>query len=100
MKLTPELLAAAYEMLRATAPFNRWHLPPSADVRFKISATLREYGRCNTDWFTGEFAKTRRFTISVSKKSVQTPERLLRTMAHEMIHILQEAGRPVEYPDV
>jgi hypothetical protein len=83
LPLTPEMLAAGYEYLRASPPFRAWKLPPSVVVRFKVSRIASEFGRYQWD---GE-----RHIISMSAKSIGQTETLLRYLAHEMIHLHLEA---------
>lgn len=82
--LTSELLQAAYDMLRATPPFNTWNMPEGEDVIFKISkdAGLRGDYRCDA---------RRRHNIRVSAASIGHLNSLVEVMAHEMIHLHEEA---------
>src|SRR6185312_3296203 len=36
LRLTPDMLAAAYDFLRTTEPFRRWSLPEADDVGFAV----------------------------------------------------------------
>lgn len=86
MKLTPDLLAAAYELLRETAPFSGWALPESEDVTFTPLRTTRLWGDC-AKLLSGKF----RVRLSSTKHTRLTA--VLATMAHEMIHLhLDYAG--------
>lgn len=82
LPLTPEIMEAAYEYLRATPPFRAWGLPHSDEVVFQLSSRRREYGRYQ---FDGE-----RHTITASIHSIAYSVTLLRFMAHEMTHLLLE----------
>lgn len=76
MKLTPEILAAAYEFLRTTRPFSGWDLPDAEDMKFEVSKA-KLYGY-NLD---------RKNTIGVSTYRVGRTDCLMETMAHEMVHL-------------
>lgn len=85
MKLTPDLLASAYNMLRETAPFDKWNLPDADDVRFRILKTKRLYGDAGM--------RAGQWTIRLSEGKHTRLGRVLETMAHEMIHVhLREIG--------
>ncbi len=80
MKLTPAILEAAYDFLRATPPFRRWRLPPGEEVTFKVG--LRDDERGYYQW-AGSHA------IGISAGCIGRTESLVETMAHEMIHLYQ-----------
>jgi hypothetical protein len=82
LKLTPDVLAAAYEYLRATLPFKRWGLPHGSEVRFYIG-----------DWAKsrGEYKfKNPRHQIGVSRRCIVQTGTLIPVMAHEVCHLRQE----------
>jgi len=81
LKLSPELIAAAYEFLRVTAPFRSWRLPPAGEVEFVVSRHRFAVG-----YHRGARRKTRSHEIGISEVCVGHTNTLLRTMAHEMIH--------------
>lgn len=83
LPLTPETLSAAYEYLRTTPPFNRWNMPESEDVRFRISKRQTEFGRYHREGTV--------HCISMSHKSVGHTCTLMFYMAHEMVHLHLEA---------
>lgn len=85
LPLTPETLAGAYDYLCTTPPFNKWNLPDSEDVVFKLSRRKREAGRYQWD---GE-----RHTIAASIYAIAHTVSLMRFMAHEMVHLHLEATR-------
>lgn len=91
MHLTPEQLAAAYELLRTTPPFNRWKLPDSDDVIFNVTNSKTVEGKYQA-W---KGAPDR--AISVSTQIVRTLDELVQTMAHEMVHLHQDYTRQIEY---
>lgn len=85
LMLSQEMLGAAYDYLRTTPPFNRWNLPESEDVLFRISHRPGEFGRYTWDG--------RQHTISASSKMIGYTGTLMTYMAHEMIHLhLEETG--------
>jgi hypothetical protein len=76
LRLTPEVLKAAYEYLCTTRPFCNWNMPDADDVRFVVSKA-HLYGYSRDD----------RLEIGVSTYRVATSATLLETMAHEMVHV-------------
>lgn len=86
LRLSPELLELTYDLLCHTAPFDRWNLPPGEDVTFKVikSAALR-----------GDYCWDGQHTIRISSRSIGTLQTLTETMAHEMIHLHQQANGTV-----
>ena len=42
LSLTPDLLAAAYDFLRATPPFKAWRLPESDDIAHTVEFLISE----------------------------------------------------------
>jgi hypothetical protein len=88
LKLSPELIAAAYEFLRVTAPFRSWRLPPAGEVEFVVSRHRFAVG-----YHRGARRKTRSHEIGISEVCVGHTNTLLRTMAHEMIHQYQQRAR-------
>lgn len=81
LTLTPATLAAAYDYLATTAPFNKWNLPDSEDVTFRVVRS-----RVHLGWYDRPKPK-RRHTIFVSAGCIARTDSLLRLMAHEMIHL-------------
>jgi len=80
----PDELAAAYEFLRATRPFNRWKLPEADDITFKVTSDPQTYGR-----FIGDNGK---LTIVISAASASHTIKLIETMAHECLHLHQHVA--------
>lgn len=81
LRLTPDLLAAAYDFLSETEPFIKWGLPSSDDVTFKVVRTTHWHGACDHD--------AGKFMLRVSQGTNGHTMTLLGTLAHEMIHIRQ-----------
>lgn len=78
MRLTPAILVAAYEFLRATPPFVGWRLPEADDVEFRVSH-FAHLGECHANDGT--------HVIAISARRISHTDTLMRTMAHEMIHL-------------
>jgi hypothetical protein len=81
LKLTPDMLAAAYDFLRATEPFRGRKLPHSDEVGFHV---VRD------DSLSADFGVEQGVPfIRVSEASNGHVATLLATLAHEMIHLHQ-----------
>ena len=83
--LTPDRLAAVYEMLRAFPPFNRWRLPPGADIRFHVTKTNAH----DAEWWLEDD----RHHIALSEKRAGHIATIIRNMGHEMIHVKQRQAK-------
>ena len=81
MKLTPELLAAAYTFLRSAEPFKAWKMPESGEIVFKVVGDPKKYAD-----FSVESGVP---VIRVSEKMHRHTETILMTLAHEAIHLHQ-----------
>ena len=80
LPLTPELLQATYDFLRATPPFKWWRLPPGEEVTFKVMRKV---------WTRGDhWLKNGKHTIRVSEVNTGRTYALLMVMAHEMVHVV------------
>lgn len=79
LPLTPEVLAAAYDYLAVTEPFRRWNLPESEEVKFRVIKQPGYFG-----WYQRD---GKAHVISISAAQIAYSSTLLRTMAHEMIHL-------------
>lgn len=82
LRLTPELLAAAYDFLRTTDPFKAWKLPDSDEVGFHVVR--------NPKMFADFGMENGVPVIRVSEAKNGHTSTILGTMAHEMIHLRQE----------
>ena len=78
LKLTPGLLRAAYELLCEAPPFNKWNLPNSDDIAFRVSRDRTTQG-----WYSFDGTHY----IYVSRNLVGYLSTLDSLMAHEMIHV-------------
>lgn len=89
LTLTPEMLEAAYEYLRASQPFRGWNLPHADQVMFRVLGARDRFGH-----FRGRHRKARGENgfseIAISARLVKSSELLIATMAHEMIHLYQD----------
>lgn len=81
LRLTPEALAAAYDYLRTTAPFDRWNLPESEDVVFRVTKTPHVRGRY--------LFESGRHVIEASTRCLGHTLSVMALMAHEMVHLHQ-----------
>lgn len=82
VKLTPELLEWAYELVNHTEPFNKWNLPDGHEITFtvtKSASTCGDYTR-NADGS---------HRIRISSRCIGTLPNLIEVMAHEMVHLHQ-----------
>ena len=80
--LNGDIMAAAYDYLRSTPPFNRWGLPPSKDVGFRVTRSHREAGVC-------EVLDSGKIRVGMSSVLHGHSASILVTMGHEMIHVRQ-----------
>ncbi len=79
LPLTPALMEATYEYLRATPPFSRWRLPHADDIEFRVTRHRDRHGQCVTD---GD-----RHIIVASEIKIRRTHSLIELMAHEMVHV-------------
>lgn len=83
LRLTPDILAAAYTYLRECAPFKGWRLPESDDLAFSVTRHKDRFSHMQ-----GECRSTNA-EIAVSEIKVGCTRVLMEAMAHEMIHLQQ-----------
>lgn len=79
MRLTTVMLASAYDLLRATPPFDGWNLPEPEDITFNVLRTREIQGDCS---LVGEC-----YRIRLSAPWHTRLSSLLETMGHEMVHL-------------
>lgn len=84
MKPTQKRMKACYELLRALPPFCDWNMPAAQSVRFRMT---------RADDCYGYYTNTRGPAIHIHESNNDTLDKLMRTMAHEMVH-LKEAPKP------
>lgn len=82
LRLTPDMLAGAYEFLRTTQPFSGWRLPISDEVGFSVVRDPKKFADFGMENGTP--------IIRVSESRNGYSATLLSTMAHEMCHLRQE----------
>lgn len=80
--LTLDALANCYDFLAETKPFVRLGLPPSDEILFVIT---RHRDRRGDYYWDGK-----RHVIRISSVNVKRTDGLVRTMAHEMLHLAEE----------
>ncbi len=80
LRLSPAMLARAYDLIRATAPFDGWHLPDSDAIVFRVVRSKVKCGFYRRDEYG-------RHSISISVHGVGYLSTLCAIMAHEMIHL-------------
>jgi hypothetical protein len=79
--LTIDILRAAYGYLDKTPPFDHWNLPDAEDIVFHVGQTKLDYACC--------YMEKNKLHITLSAKMHGTTDTLMRSMAHEMIHVYQ-----------
>lgn len=82
--LTPLVLERTYELLVWTHPFVIGNLPDSEDVVFKVTRSHDLRGTYHRD-------TKDRHIIEISSCCNRTLDALIRTMAHEMCHLMAGA---------
>jgi hypothetical protein len=78
-------LRSAYSFLALTEPFCDWRLPDAGDIEFRILDNDDKRG----GWYD---LKNGRHTIAISSRRIGQTRDLIKTMAHEMIHMFQFRG--------
>lgn len=88
MNITPQHVAAVYEMLRQFRPFDRWKLPEADSVGFHVKA-IRDHG---IYWFDNGH------NITVSSLLIDSLASLEDVIGHELIHMRQQLrGLPLTH---
>ena len=82
IQISIETVEATYELLRTTEPFKRWKLPEADDISFRISRDNNNRGEFHVD------AKGIPW-ITANQKYHSTLDELLKTVAHEMCHLVE-----------
>lgn len=81
LKLTPDMISAAYDFLRETAPFKGWRLPHSDEIGFHVVPDPNTIAD-----FVLEQDNSMHIRVSVHNFHTVT---LIMTVAHEMVHMYQ-----------
>jgi len=84
LHVTPDIMAASYELIRTCLPFRRWKLPEADGVTFKVAVAPQWQG-----WFRNESPPL----IVLSARSVGSLDMVNRVMAHEMVHFAQAIAK-------
>lgn len=84
--ITPEMVEGAYSFLLTTLPFRNWRMPHPDKIRFRVMVTKERYGHWNG---TPEGDTVGELAVSIG--TITSTDLLVATVAHEMIHIHQEA---------
>lgn len=85
LPLTVEMLAATYEFLKTTPPFNRWNLQDSEDIKFRVGKHNRQFASYR--W------NGKQHEVTMSAGCIGHTITLIQSLAHEMIHMhLEETG--------
>jgi hypothetical protein len=82
LTLTPEMLAHVYDYLSCQRPYSGWNLPPSEDIKFKVSRRKDRFA--HYQMIGGEHH------IVFSPHYVGRHDVVIATMAHEMLHVYTE----------
>ena len=82
LRLTPDMLAGAYEFLRVTEPFKNWKLPHGDELGFAVVKDKSMYADFGLENGVP--------IIRVSEARNGFTSTLLATMAHEMCHLRQQ----------
>ena len=81
LRLTPDIIEAAYNFIKATLPFSRWKLPSADEIEFHVGRA-QIYGCHSHEGGT-------KHRIMVSEGKVGRTLSLIATIAHECIHLYQ-----------
>jgi hypothetical protein len=86
MKITPKTLESIYCLICQLPPVNKWKMPSTAEIDFKVTdKVLHEGQECfGTYTFDGE---TDLHKIQISREMNMTFEVTLTTLLHECIHM-------------
>lgn len=87
MRPTLDNLPALYEYFRSCRPFNRWKLPPSDAISFRIVTTKAYYGQ-----YVADRQENCPHTIDLSVKCTHH-DTISVTLAHEMLHLAQRVRK-------
>lgn len=87
LRLTPDMLAAAYEYLRKTYPFNEMNLPPARKVKFSVKHYRDRFSHMQG------YRRSTDVEIAISSKFVGSTAVLMASMAHEQIHLHQHTTK-------
>ena len=86
MILSKDTLRACYDFLSETLPFKHWNLPDGEDVEFRVVRDPSLFG-----W---HMLENGRHVIGISMTTVRHTDTLIRTMAHEKVHVHEHRSGP------
>ena len=86
MTLSRDALRACYDFLNETLPFSRWNLPDGEDVEFRVVRDPSLFG-----W---DLLENGRHINGISSTTVGHTDTLIRTMAHELVHLHEHHSGP------
>ena len=86
ISLTPQRLAYIYDCLRGFYPFNKWKLPPSDEVEFRLAARKDVQG----EFDRAHYKPLDKHCIMVSYLKHHHFDSVVKTVAHEMVHQSQD----------
>jgi hypothetical protein len=81
--VTPQAVAATWDMLRSVPPISRWNLPPADEVEFRTPQRADVHGEW-TRIIDGHHI------VTISSRTNGHLITLIQTVAHEMIHAHQD----------
>ena len=87
MNIKASDLANMYIMLKGLKPFNRWKLPPLEDIKFQVTDDVDALGTYVYD--------DNYHVITISRAKNGHFQTVIRTLAHEVIHLLR--GKTPKY---
>ena len=82
MKLTPTILRNIYAMLYCCEPFSKWKLPLPEEVKFIVDYDPETMGT-----YCYDEGDEHEHTITISASRCGFLETVIKTIAHEMIHV-------------
>lgn len=87
LRLTPKSLAANYEYLRSTPPFDELNLPPARKIKFHVKRYRDRFSH-----MIG-YRRSTEAEIAISEILVGSTFVLTASMGHEMIHLYQHCEK-------
>jgi hypothetical protein len=81
LRLTPDILRACYAFVSECPPFDKWNLPDASDITFKVTRDPTAYGHYQQIGCD--------HIIAVSSRTVGHTITLVKTIAHELVHLHQ-----------
>jgi hypothetical protein len=82
MKITPKIIENIYAMLYCCEPFSAWGLPLPEEIKFIVNSDPETMGT-----YLYDDGESHAHTITISDARCGHLDTVIRTMAHEMIHM-------------